>query len=96
MATWLDQPGFYELLAQVEDADPGTGIFLGGPDGKPVCRLGVFRHSETGRKIFGTLSVWAGDYDRGADVRKVVPYLGPEPLAAADRRRGVRPMLDQR
>ena len=76
-ATKLEQPGFYEVLAEVEDADPGTGIFLGGLDGKPVCRLGVFRHPETGRKIFGPLAVWSGDHDRGADVRKVVPYLGP-------------------
>ena len=76
-ATKLAQPGFYEVLAEVEDADPGTGIFLGGLDGKPVCRLAVFRHPETGRKIFGTLPVYAADYDRGADVRKVVPYLGP-------------------
>jgi outer membrane protein assembly factor BamB len=76
-ATWLNQPGFYEVLAQVEDADPGTGIFLGGLDGKQLCRLGVFHHAETGRKIFGPLPIWSADYDRNADVRKVVPYLGP-------------------
>jgi len=76
-AVRLAQPGFYEVLAQVEDADPGTGILLGGPDDKPVARLGVFRHGETGRKLFGTLANWSGDYDRGADLRKVVPYLGP-------------------
>jgi outer membrane protein assembly factor BamB len=76
-ATKLDQPGFYEVLAEVEDADPGTGIFLGGLDDKPFCRLGVFRHAETGRKIFGPLPIWDAQYDRGADVRKVVPYLGP-------------------
>ncbi len=76
-ATRLDQPGFYEVLAEVEDADPGTGIFLGTLEGQQFCRLGVFRHAETGRKIFGTQPIYAADYDRSVDVRRIVPYLGP-------------------
>ena len=51
----LASRGLYEVIARVESADPGTGIFLGDLDGRPVHRVGYFKDGSTGRTTFGIL-----------------------------------------
>ena len=55
----LTQPaggtGLYEVMVNVESAEPGTGIFLGDRDGWPVQRLGFFQDSATKQLTFGIL-----------------------------------------
>ncbi len=76
----VGEPGLYEYRFQVEAADPGTGVYLGDSGGTHICRVGFFRHRETGRTVFGLLPPWQREIDRSHDVRRqVVPYAGPRP-----------------
>lgn len=71
------EPGLHEYLFEVDDADPGTGVYLGSRDGRQVCRAGFFRHRETGRTVFGLLPAWQREIDRSGDLRhQVVPFAG--------------------
>ncbi len=47
--------GLFEVIVCVESADPGTGIFLGDRNGRPVQRLGFFRDGSSKQITFGTL-----------------------------------------
>ena len=47
--------GLYEVIVNVESAEPGTGIFLGDRDGWPLQRLGFFLDSATKQLTFGIL-----------------------------------------
>ncbi len=69
--------GLHEFTFEVEDADPGTGVFLAGGDGTQLYRVGFFRHRETGRTMFGLLPAWQREIDRSHDVRRLVPFAGP-------------------
>lgn len=51
----LKSRGLYEVIARVDSADPGTGLFLGDLDGRPVHRIGFFKDSVTGRTTVGIL-----------------------------------------
>ncbi len=51
----LARRGLYEVIAKVDSADPGTGIFLGDLDGRPIHRLGFFKDAATGRTTIGVL-----------------------------------------
>lgn len=73
----LRQAGLYEITAEVEDAEPGTGFCLADAEGKPVGRVGFFRHRESGRKVFDVASARAGDLERSFDPNRLpVPYAG--------------------
>ena len=47
--------GLFEVIVNVESADPGTGIFLGDRDGRPLQQIGFFKDSTTQRPTFGIL-----------------------------------------
>ena len=49
------QRGLYEVIARVESADPGTGIFLGDIDGRPLHRIGYFKDGASQQITFGVL-----------------------------------------
>lgn len=51
----LSQRGLYEVIARVDGADPGTGLFLGDLDGRPIHRVGYFKDAATGRITLGIL-----------------------------------------
>ena len=73
----LPEPGLYELVFEVEDADAGTGVCLSDADGKPLCRVAFFRHRETGRRVFDLLPPWGNEVERSYDATKrPVPYAG--------------------
>ena len=55
MVVPLAQRGLYEVVARVDAADPGTGIFLGDLDGRPLHRVGFFKDAATGRTTVGVL-----------------------------------------
>ncbi|HEV7223337.1 MAG TPA: hypothetical protein VGN42_11595, partial [Pirellulales bacterium] len=81
-ATAISDPGLHELVFELEDPMPGTGIYLGDDAGRPVCQLGFFRDEITGRTSFGFAA--PGD---GRTVARHDPSQGPTPYAA------VRPWL---
>ncbi len=69
--------GLYEFTMEVEDADVGTGVCLADAEGKPICRVGFYRHRETGKRVFDILPPRANDLERNYDVNKQpVPYAG--------------------
>ncbi len=49
------QRGLYEVIARVESADPGTGLFLGDIDGRPLHRIGYFKDGASQQITFGVL-----------------------------------------
>ncbi|MEI8382911.1 MAG: PQQ-binding-like beta-propeller repeat protein [Planctomycetota bacterium] len=51
----LAQRGVYEVIARVDSAEPGTGIFLGDTDGRPLHRVGFFKDNASGRLTVGVL-----------------------------------------
>uniref|UniRef100_A0A7C2JZH0 Pyrrolo-quinoline quinone repeat domain-containing protein n=1 Tax=Schlesneria paludicola TaxID=360056 RepID=A0A7C2JZH0_9PLAN len=51
----LDRPGLFESLIQVAAADPGTGVYLGDQDGKPLGQLAFFRDRRTSQTTYGFL-----------------------------------------
>lgn len=51
----LARRGLYEVIAKVDSADPGTGLFLGDLDGRPIHRLGFFKDAATGQTTIGIL-----------------------------------------
>lgn len=51
----LRRRGLYEVIARVDAADPGTGLFLGDLDGRPLHRVGYFKDPSSGRIVLGLL-----------------------------------------
>ena len=51
----LQATGLFEVIVNVESADPGTGIFLGDRDGRPLQQLGFFRDNASQQITFGIL-----------------------------------------
>lgn len=51
----LEERGLYEVIARVDSADPGTGLFLGDTDGRPLHRVGYFKDGSSGRITLGVL-----------------------------------------
>lgn len=47
--------GLFEVIVNVESADPGTGIYLGGRDGRPLQQLGFFKDAASQQTTFGIL-----------------------------------------
>lgn len=73
----LEKPGLVEFTFEVEDADVGTGVCVADAEGKPICRIAMFRHRETGKKVFDLLPGWAHDLEKGYDPnRQPVPFAG--------------------
>jgi outer membrane protein assembly factor BamB len=75
----LDQPGLFQTLIQVAAADPGTGVYLGDRDGKPLGQLGFFRDRRSSQTTFGFLRPddrrTESDFD---DRSQPPPYLVPQ------------------
>lgn len=51
----LGKRGLYEVIARVDSADPGTGLFLGDLDGRLLHRVGFFKDSSTSQTTIGVL-----------------------------------------
>lgn len=52
-ATRVADPGLHEVIFQLEDPLPGTGIYLGDDAGRPLHQLGFFRDERSGQTCFG-------------------------------------------
>jgi len=49
----LMHPGLYEVIFELEDAMPGTGVYLGDAEGRPAAAIGFFREARSGLTYFG-------------------------------------------
>ncbi len=58
--------GLFEVIVRVESAEPGTGIYLGDRDGRPLHQVGFFKDSTTQQMTFGIL--------RPGEIREVSNY----------------------
>jgi len=63
----LAPPGFYELIFELGDPEPGTGIFLGNEFGEPVAKVAFFRADTLGMTTFEDISpdgnAWGKQYN---------------------------------
>lgn len=76
-ATEIGEPGFREYLFEVENATPGTGVFLADRDGKERARVAFFRHQQSGETTFGLQWPGANDVKQSLDDRRqIVPRAG--------------------
>ncbi|HUQ72868.1 MAG TPA: PQQ-binding-like beta-propeller repeat protein [Planctomycetaceae bacterium] len=74
----LDRPELYETLIQVAAADPGTGVYLGDKDGKPIGQLAFFKDRRTSQTTFGFLRPNERRFDSDFDDRsQPPPYFVP-------------------
>ena len=73
----IQNPGFSEFIFDVEDPEPGTGLFLGDAQGRHICRLGFLRHRESGQTAFELLPSHSSESEKPYDIqRQVVPLAG--------------------
>ena len=77
-ATWsLDTPGLYEVLFQIEQATPGTGVFLSDLQGQPVHRVGFFKERQTQATCLGFLRPNENHDEAHYDPQhQIVPFTG--------------------
>jgi outer membrane protein assembly factor BamB len=73
------EAGIYEYFFEVENAEPGTGVFLADALGEPLCRIGFTRDKTNGRTCFLLMPGQATNLDdRHFDFdRQTAPYCGP-------------------
>lgn len=86
-ATRVDDPGLHELIFQLEDPLPGTGVYLGDDAGRPLYQLGFFRDEISGQTCFGFAAPSDMRTQSGIDRRQTAEGQGPAAFAA------VRPWL---
>lgn len=66
-----------EVIFQVDDADPGTSVFLGDENGKPLHRIAYFLDRPTSWKSFGYVRQATRQLDSNYDVNTFPPpYAG--------------------
>ena len=84
VAKLLDCPdGLFEVIAELEDFDAGTGLSLCDEEGKEIGRFGFFRHKETGQVVFGPIPAWH-------NTAESVEELAKRPARTAHRHQWIR------
>src|SRR5262249_40425479 len=58
----------YEVVLRLGDCSPGTGVFLGDDNGKPLHVLGVLHDQRTGQNVLGFLPPNAGAFETNVDL----------------------------
>jgi hypothetical protein len=75
ISTKLPREGLYELVAEIEDASPGTAFYLGDDSGKPVYLVGYVRDQRTGQTVLANLRADARRFEETFDhFNQVAPY----------------------
>jgi outer membrane protein assembly factor BamB len=76
-ALTITDPGLSEVIFEVEDPTPGSGIYLGDSSGKPLYQLGFFQEAKIKMPTFGFLR--PGDLrteSQHVPEREIVPLAG--------------------
>lgn len=77
LVTPLPQAGLQEVVLEVEQATPGTGIFLGRADGQPCEVMRFVRDRRTGRTCMTVRDDDSFELDLPAVGERTVPFVGP-------------------
>lgn len=73
----IDSPGLSEVIFEVQDATPGSGIYLGDAAGKPLYQVGFFQEAKSKLPTFGYLRPGdARSESQHAPEREIVPLAG--------------------
>ncbi len=73
----LEQPALFDLVFEIENAEPGTGVFLGDAEGRHLVRLALVRHRESGKTAFELVPNWANEVEKSYDANRLpVPFCG--------------------
>ena len=63
----LAPPGFHEIIFELADPEPGTGVFLGNEFGEPVAKVAFFRADNLGMTTFEDIApdgnAWGKQYN---------------------------------
>ncbi|MFN0053118.1 MAG: PQQ-binding-like beta-propeller repeat protein [Planctomycetales bacterium] len=74
----IPRSGLYEVVLQLGEATPGTGLFMASAAGKANYLLAILRDQKTGAPLLGYRLPDANGFDAIADVTtQVVPFTGP-------------------
>ena len=80
VATEIADPGLHELIFQLEDPLPGTGVFLGDRSGRPLAQLGFFRDEASGQTYFGFATPGDARTTGSLDLKQgPAPFAGQRP-----------------
>jgi len=64
--------GVCDIVFRVREATPGTGVFLADKDRRPIGGLGFYRHTQSGRLLFGFHTAQDDNWERGADPNQLL------------------------
>ncbi|HUY90373.1 MAG TPA: hypothetical protein VMV10_16675 [Pirellulales bacterium] len=81
VATRIADPGLHELIFQLEDPLPGTGVYLGDDAGRPLYQLGFFRDDASGQTCFGFAAPGDPRTQTDVDRSSIDHSRGPAPFA---------------
>jgi outer membrane protein assembly factor BamB len=74
----LPRTGLYEVVVQLDEATPGTGLFLGDRNGQPVHVVGLRRERKTGAPAWAFLDLRTRNFETGGNAAvERVPFAGP-------------------
>jgi outer membrane protein assembly factor BamB len=74
----LPRTGLCELIVQIDEATPATGLFLGDENGNPVHVLGLRRERKTGAPVWGFLDPRTRNFEtEGNPTSERVAFAGP-------------------
>ncbi|MCR4411552.1 MAG: PQQ-binding-like beta-propeller repeat protein [Thermoguttaceae bacterium] len=73
----LEKPAPFDFVFEIENAEPGTGVFLGDAEGRHLVRLAFVRHRESGKTAFDLVPNWANEVEKPYDANRLpVPFSG--------------------
>ncbi|MGE0605946.1 MAG: PQQ-binding-like beta-propeller repeat protein [Pirellulales bacterium] len=76
----LSEAGLYEVVFQVENAQPGSGVMLADSRGRPIHRLGFFREHRSGWTSIGFLPPKRDELLSSHDADRLpAPFVGKRP-----------------
>ena len=75
--TAIGEPELREVIFEIEDAAPGTGIVLADRDARERCRLAIMRHQQSQQNVFALRWPGSNDVKLAVDERRqILPAVG--------------------
>jgi outer membrane protein assembly factor BamB len=68
--------GLHEFIFEVENPQPGSGVYLGSESGEPLARAGFFRSRGRAGLTFGLLGSKSLELERSHPDATAIPYAG--------------------
>lgn len=69
-------PGLHEYVFELENTQPGTGVYLGDASGEPIARVALFRVRGRPGLAFGMAGARIAELERAFPESMAIPYAG--------------------